>query len=82
MYNNTMTTETLTYDDCLDGPIDCAGAVEYRLAMSPTGISYPRCDEHMEQRWALQERLTSDYGVPLTYYGNDEDGWNDDYSDY
>lgn len=86
VYNNTMTTETLNITDCLDYDpsdfISCSPDVEYRMAMSPTGISYPRCGFHYDQRWETQERLTRDYGVPLTYYGNDRDGWNDDYSDY
>lgn len=77
-----MTTETLNYEDCLDfDPCngDCAGAVEYRMAMSPTGISYPRCDLHMEQRWETQQRISRDYGVPLTYDG--PSGWADEYDD-
>lgn len=80
-----MTTETLTFDDCnwrgMYGNT-CGGTVEYRLPMSPTGISYPGCDDCFDARWTEQERITRTYGVPLTYYGNDVDGWNDDYSDY
>lgn len=80
-----MTTETLTYEDCLDFDpcgTDCAGAVEYRIAMSPTGRSFPRCDDHFESRWQEQERISSTYGVPLTYTDYGDYGWSDDYSDY
>lgn len=75
----------LTHDDCnwqgMYGNL-CGGGMEYRIAMSPTGISYPGCENCFEQRWVEQERISRTYGVPLTYYGNDEDGYNDDYSDY
>lgn len=71
--------ENLTPADCLDADAmftGCAGDVEYRLAMSATGISYPRCDAHFEARWETQQRLARDYGVPTYYYG--ESGWSDD----
>jgi hypothetical protein len=61
---------------------ECSGHVEYRLAMSPSGISYPGCDAHFEARWQEQERISSTSGVPLTYYGNEYDGYSVDYSDY
>lgn len=60
----------------------CAGEVDYRIAMSPTGISYPWCEKHFDERWESQERISRTYGVPLTYYGNDHDGYNDDWDDY
>lgn len=62
--------------ECLDSYMgDCEGAVEYRIPMSGSGRSFPRCDHHMSIRWATQERLSRDYGVPLVYDGSD-------YSDY
>jgi hypothetical protein len=65
--------------ECIDGyEGDCEGAVEYRLAMSGTGISYPRCDHHFEIRWETQERLARDYGIPVYYYGDDS-AYSDDY---
>lgn len=66
---------TLDASECLNFGPDCAGAVEYRMAMSGTGKSYPRCDHHFDIRWSTQERLSRDYGVPLVYDGSD-------YSDY
>lgn len=80
-----MTTETLTYEDCLDhspAPYEneCSGAVEYRMAMSPTGVSFVRCDGHFEARWETQQRISRDYGVPLTY--DQPSGWADEWEDY
>lgn len=40
---------------------DCEGAVEYRDALSPTGIRYPRCDKHWAERLAVQEELDRRY---------------------
>lgn len=69
--------EILTAEDCLDfHQGDCSGAVEYRMAMSPSGKSFARCDHHMEIRWATQERLTRDYGVPLVYDGSDYEDYD------
>ena len=51
-------TETLV---CLDGPDDCSGDVEYRMALSATGKSFPRCDHHWELRLDTQERINRDY---------------------
>lgn len=83
VYTLDMMTESnaLTHADCLDSsPYEsCDGAVEYRLAMSGTGISYPRCDLHFDARWQTQERLARDYGVPLYNYGDDYDSFGDDY---
>lgn len=71
---------------CLDAHAgdtsECSGAVLYRMAMSPTGIEYPRCDRHMESRWETQQEISNRYGVPLTYYGNDRDGYDDDWDNY
>ena len=64
--------EILDAEDCLDfHQGDCSGEVEYRMPMSPTGKSFPRCAHHMEIRWETQERLSRDYGVPLVYDGAD-----------
>jgi len=63
----------LDASECLDYSPECSGAVEYRIPMSGTGRSFARCDHHMSIRWAMQERLTRDYGVPLVYDGSDYD---------
>ena len=77
--------EILNPGDCIDADdlfTGCGGDVEYRIPMSPTGFSYPRCERHMEARWEKQQEISHRYGVPLTYYGNDRDGWDDDWNDY
>lgn len=67
---------------CLDANDyeSCVGLTDYRMAMSPTGISYPRCDGHYEARWETQERISRDYGVPLTY--DSPSSWADEMEDY
>lgn len=54
------------YDDdetpeCLDGPAECQGAVEYRMALSGTGRSFPRCDKHWSDRLDVQEGIDRRY---------------------
>lgn len=39
----------------------CSGAVEYRMALSGTGISYPRCEAHWDQRVSREEQLRERY---------------------
>ena len=39
----------------------CAGAVEFRLPLSGTGRSFPRCDRHWADRLDEQERISRDY---------------------
>ena len=46
---------------CLnDGPA-CSGVVEYRMPLSGTGQSFPRCDHHWEQRLDEQARIVARY---------------------
>ena len=50
--------------ECLDyGRLDdpCEGAVEFRVALSGTGRSVPRCERHWEQRLALQDEINARY---------------------
>lgn len=70
-------------DTCINSgdPDGCAGAVEYREALSGTGIPYKRCDKHWAARLILQEDLNRRYPVqqpadfdPL-YAG---ERWNED----
>jgi hypothetical protein len=42
--------------ECLDGPEGCKGAVEYRMALSPSGRSFPRCGSHWSERLDEDER--------------------------
>ncbi len=46
-----------------DGEGKCAGHVEYRMALSGTGISYPRCDKHWEERVEIQQGIDQRYPV-------------------
>lgn len=46
---------------CLNHGDDCAGSVEYRMALSGTGISYPRCARHWADRLDLEEELRARY---------------------
>jgi hypothetical protein len=76
--------EALPADTCLEYGDECSGAVTYQLPMSGTGVSYPRCEHHADQRLALQERLNRDYpdspNPPAwfdpTYAG---EHWDEDY---
>lgn len=81
----TILSENLTATDCLDNHLgDCAGGVEYRMALSATGRSFPRCDEHWARRLDTQERIDRDYpDSPFapswfdpTYAG---ESWDEDY---
>ncbi len=47
--------------ECLDGPTGCEGTVEYRLPLSATGRSFPRCDAHWAKRLAFQEETNRKY---------------------
>ena len=76
------TTETPT---CLDAGEDCKGPVEYRMPLSGTGRSFPRCDKHWSDRLDTQDRLRRDYGVdsdvpPVGFDPADAgERWDDDY---
>jgi hypothetical protein len=39
----------------------CSGAVEYRLPLSGTGRSFPRCERHWNERLDAQEEISSRY---------------------
>lgn len=53
--------EQLAAEDCLDFGSACEGAVEYRMALSGTGRSFPRCEHHWEERLDEQERINERY---------------------
>lgn len=47
---------------CLDeGRGHCEGQVEYRLALSATGRSFPRCERHWNERLDAQEEHARRY---------------------
>lgn len=39
----------------------CSGPVEYRMPLSGTGRSFPRCDRHWMLRWDREEELRQRY---------------------
>jgi hypothetical protein len=45
-----------TTPECLDGPRDCAGPVEYRMTPDRHDRAFPRCEAHFEKRLAQAER--------------------------
>lgn len=47
--------------ECLDGPEGCAGQIDYRTPLSGTGKSFPRCDQHWDQRLDLQQEINNRY---------------------
>jgi hypothetical protein len=69
--------------ECLDGHYeDCEGTLEYRFALSGTGISYPRCDKHWEERVVRQQEIDQryPYNEPADFdplYAGER--WDDDY---
>jgi hypothetical protein len=74
----------LPYEDCLEFGPDCGGHVEYRMALSGTGKSFPRCDEHWSKRLAEQERINRTYPdspVAPAWFDPAAAGerWDDDY---
>lgn len=76
--------EQLTAEDCMSGPEECRGRVEYRMSLSGTGQAYPRCDHHWSQRLDTEERLRRDYpdsDTPPAWFdpANAGEHWNDDY---
>ncbi len=69
---------------CLDdqGYDECVGDVEYRMPLSGTGKSFPRCAHHWDVRLDLQDQIDSRYPTNApsdfdpTYAG---EYWDDDY---
>lgn len=42
---------------CLEENDTCAGAVQWRTPVSPSGVSYPRCDTHWARRLATEDEI-------------------------
>lgn len=70
--------------ECLEdyGKGTCVGMVAYRISLSPTGRSFPRCDGHWEKRLLEQEGIDRRYPVmqPSNFdpaYAGER--WDDDY---
>lgn len=71
--------------ECLDGPEGCSGEVEYRMSLSPSGRSFPRCDGHWSKRLDEDERQTERLGswrsdVPPAWFDPLDAGerWDED----
>jgi hypothetical protein len=51
--------------ECLDageaGEDPCQGPIEYRMALSGTGRSFPRCEKHWEKRLEVQQGINERY---------------------
>ena len=69
--------------ECLDdGDKQCIGDIEYREALSGTGISYPRCNFHWDMRLDREDQINDRYpyhqpaDFDPTYAG---ERWDDDY---
>lgn len=50
--------------ECMEQGDECSGAVEYRMPLSGTGRSFPRCDHHWDKRLDAQEQTNRRYGSP------------------
>lgn len=75
---------TLDASECLNFGTGCSGAVEYRMPLSGTGKSFPRCDAHWAERLDVQDGINRRYpdsDIPPSdfdpYYAGES--WSDDY---
>jgi hypothetical protein len=74
--------------ECMSGPEGCEGPVAYRMALSATGVSYPRCEGHWHQRLETEQRLRQDYPdspTPPAWFGPTSGGmneWGEYWDDY
>lgn len=75
--------------ECIDAGRDyvksCKGQVHFHYALSPSGVSHPRCEHHWEKRLKLQEEIEEKYAsssdVPPRGFDPADAGesWDDDY---
>lgn len=78
--------QTIECMDDGDNDTGCTGAVEYRMSLSPTGISFPRCDRHWAKRLDAEERMNERVGnwrsdIPPPWFDPTACGevWDDPY---
>lgn len=50
-----------TFVCCINGPEFCSGGVQYRMPLSGTGRSFPRCDGHWNKRLEKEDQLRRDF---------------------
>jgi hypothetical protein len=70
--------------DCLDdyGDNTCEGNVEYRMPLSGTGNSFPRCEKHWEDRLETQQGINERYPMTAPSDFSEMDAgerWDDEY---
>jgi len=70
--------------ECLDADDSCRGSVEFRMPLSGTGRSFPRCEKHWDERLEEQERIANAYPdspVAPSWFDESAAGerWDDDY---
>jgi hypothetical protein len=61
---------------------NCAGPVEFRSPLSPTGRSFPRCEKHWNERLDKQDRINERYphNAPSDFDPLDAgERWDDEY---
>lgn len=68
--------------ECLNFGVDCEGDVEYRMPLSGTGKSFPRCESHWSERLDVQAGLDERYPYHAPsdfdpYYAGES--WDGDY---
>lgn len=55
-------TDTEPTPDCIDAfDGSCRGTVELRYPLSPTGVWFPRCAKHWDERLVVQEGINRRY---------------------
>lgn len=75
----------MTHQDCLEyGNGACEGAVEYRMSLSGSGMSFERCDRHWGLRLERDAQIRQDYPdspIAPSWFDPMDAGerWNDDY---
>lgn len=67
--------------ECIEDPADCWGPVAYRMALSPSGESFPRCEHHWEARLDDEAMMIPDSDVPPAWFDPELIGerWDSDY---
>ncbi len=74
--------EVLTCLEWFPAEDKCSGPVEYRFALSATGVSFPRCDKHWSERLTVQEGINRRYPAhaPSDWSPLDAgEHWDEDY---
>lgn len=68
--------------ECINQSSKCKGITELRMALSGTGIPYPRCEYHWDKRLRLQDEIDNryPYNAPSDFDpGYAGERWDDEY---